>query len=108
VLTECYRYPLAANLIISKVSRALGDFTLQPFITAEPDVFEIDFEQTEAFTLIIACDGLWDVVSDEAACNLIKDIQDPEESASALRKLAFQKGSQDNISIIVLKYSGNS
>lgn len=47
------------------VARALGDFDLEPFINAEPEVFVFhpQSEKHNFKAIIIACDGLWDVVS---------------------------------------------
>jgi serine/threonine protein phosphatase PrpC len=51
------------------VSRALGDFFLNPFVTGEPQIhgpIQITPDKKTYF-LIMACDGLWDKVSDEEA-----------------------------------------
>lgn len=47
------------------VARALGDFDLEPFINAEPEVFVFhpQSEKHNFKAIVIACDGLWDVVS---------------------------------------------
>lgn len=46
------------------VSRALGDFDLEPYVNSDPDIFHFSFnEEEKRFKfLICACDGLWDVV----------------------------------------------
>ncbi|KAI4460956.1 protein phosphatase 2c [Holotrichia oblita] len=50
------------------VSRAIGDAEYKPYVTATPDVQEIPLSGGEDF-LILACDGLWDFLSeDDAAC----------------------------------------
>jgi len=46
------------------VSRALGDFDLEPFVTAEPEVIKVELDDdsdTNSF-VILACDGVWEVV----------------------------------------------
>lgn len=43
-----------------------GDADYKPHVTAIPDVKEIFLDGAEDF-LIIACDGLWDFVSEDAA-----------------------------------------
>ncbi|KAF7276137.1 hypothetical protein GWI33_010894 [Rhynchophorus ferrugineus] len=48
------------------VSRAIGDGYYKPHVTAIPDVREIPLDGGEDF-LILACDGLWDVVSEDRA-----------------------------------------
>ena len=85
------------------VSRALGDFEFKTPIesppelqkvTAVPEVFA--WEQTLADKqIVVATDGLWDVVSNDDAMTMTT----PEH----LIERATQKGSQDNITVIVLK-----
>ena len=54
------------------VARSLGDTKCHPYITTEPNVHEAQLEPDDEF-LILACDGLWDVVSDEAAVRLVRN-----------------------------------
>jgi serine/threonine protein phosphatase PrpC len=85
------------------VSRALGDFSYKPFITCEPDVFgPYCFTDDSHQFLILACDGLWDVVSDEEAVEIVLSTKNAEEAAVRLRDHAFNSQSQDNISVLVV------
>ncbi|KAH8520307.1 hypothetical protein H0E87_001681 [Populus deltoides] len=49
------------------MSRAIGDNYLKPYVSCEPEVTIMD-RTAEDDCLIIASDGLWDVVSNETAC----------------------------------------
>jgi serine/threonine protein phosphatase PrpC len=55
--------------------------------------------------LVIACDGLWDVVSDEEAISIaahfLQSTRQPEEAAKRLRNIAYGRGSTDNITVLV-------
>lgn len=56
--------------------------------------------------LVLACDGLWDVVTDEEAVDIAayvlqRDYQ-PEEAAKRLRNIAYGRGSTDNITVLVV------
>lgn len=103
------------------MSRSIGDLTITGLIR-EPEIAGIKIPG-EAF-LIMACDGLWDVVSNEAAAEIVaktfaenpalsQDTQAKAEevgnnpvavmAARALRDEAFKRGSDDNISVIVVK-----
>ena len=106
-----------------------GDSYLKPWVIAEPEVNCLR-RSKEDECLILASDGLWDVLSNEEVCNAARkrillwhkkngsaavdlpagcvdpatECVDPAAQAAAdyLLKLAIQKGSKDNISIIVV------
>ncbi len=46
------------------VSRAIGDASMSPFVSAEPFINSVELNNDAQF-LILACDGVWDVLSDE-------------------------------------------
>ena len=53
--------------------------------------------------VIIGCDGVWDVLSDQAAVDAVNaQAPDYTRGAAALRDLAFLHGSTDNISALVI------
>lgn len=104
------------------MSRSIGDGYLKPWIIPEPEVtFTPRAREDEC--LILASDGLWDVMSNEEACEVARkriliwhkrNIGMPIErgvdgvdlaaqaAADYLTMLALQKGSKDNISVIVV------
>ncbi|XP_076337196.1 uncharacterized protein LOC143239700 isoform X2 [Tachypleus tridentatus] len=87
------------------VSRALGDFEHKPYISCEPDIKTLSLEGTEDF-LVLACDGLWDKLSlyDVAALvySYVKENPDKADTvASQLVHQAKEKGSNDNITVVV-------
>jgi len=94
------------------VSRTFGDVCkneAQARVTsAEPDVTEITLEPKHDF-LILACDGVWDVVTNQAAVDFIgkqRQMGFPAETAANnLCQLAYHKGSTDNISAVVVYFS---
>mmetsp|Transcript_9490 Transcript_9490/g.14033 ORF Transcript_9490/g.14033 Transcript_9490/m.14033 type:complete len:487 (-) Transcript_9490:31-1491(-) len=91
---------------ILAITRALGDALLQPFVSPDPDTHFVQLDPKVDDFIIIACDGLWDFVSDAEAVELIKDEPDPRVAAVRLRDHSFtNKGSTDNISVIVLRLS---
>lgn len=104
------------------MSRSIGDGYLKPCIIPDPEVMFVPRVKEDDF-LILASDGLWDVMTNDEACeaarrrillwhkkngaNLSQDrgkSNDPAAQAAAeyLSKLAYQKGSKDNISVIVV------
>eukprot|EP01118_Nematostelium_gracile_P008625 TRINITY_DN2859_c0_g1_i1.p1 TRINITY_DN2859_c0_g1~~TRINITY_DN2859_c0_g1_i1.p1 ORF type:complete len:545 (-),score=137.82 TRINITY_DN2859_c0_g1_i1:107-1741(-) len=87
------------------VARALGDFQLEPFISCIPEVRgPINIQDHSNQFLILACDGLWDVVTDQEAVTLVVNVNDPEEAAITLRDYALEKGSEDNVSVVVIRF----
>ncbi|KAJ7561555.1 hypothetical protein O6H91_03G045200 [Diphasiastrum complanatum] len=85
------------------VSRAFGDRLLKKYISAIPEIQEEMIEDDMEF-LVLASDGLWDVVSNQAAVTLVQSISDPEEAARRLCEEAFRKGSADNITCVVVRF----
>lgn len=89
------------------VSRGFGDFELKPMVSCEPE-FEVRLrKEFEDEFIIIACDGLWDVFSNEdATAEVRKIIQEGETNVSLISEemveQAFLKGSTDNISAIIV------
>lgn len=52
-----------------------GDAIYKPYVTGEPDVKHIPLDGHEDF-MIIACDGLWDYVTeDDAAINVYRSVR---------------------------------
>ncbi len=52
------------------VSRAIGDVNLKPFVTCEPDFVTRKIQEQDMF-LVLASDGLWDVMSNEDVANFV-------------------------------------
>ncbi|KAK8971230.1 putative protein phosphatase 2C 6 [Platanthera guangdongensis] len=100
-----------------------SDRYLNPWIIPEPEVMMISRTKDDE-CLILASDGLWDVMSNEEVCDVARRrlllwhkkntaVSDPtrrgvgedaasQEAAEYLSKLALQRGSKDNITIIVI------
>uniref|UniRef100_A0A0E0FPM0 protein-serine/threonine phosphatase n=2 Tax=Oryza TaxID=4527 RepID=A0A0E0FPM0_ORYNI len=85
------------------MSRAFGNRFLKRFVVAEPEVQEQEIDDDLEF-LILASDGLWDVVSNEHAVAFVKAEEGPEAAARKLAEIAFARGSTDNITCIVVKF----
>lgn len=113
------------------MSRAIGDNYLKPYVNCEPEVTLTD-RTAEDDCLILASDGLWDVVSNETACGVAtmclrgkappcaaESNQSSEEEREAggggemvgkacwdasmlLMKLALARRSTDNVSVVVV------
>jgi protein phosphatase 2C family protein 2/3 len=95
-----------------EVSRALGDWHLKACMSiplcAEPDVQEVELSEEDEF-LIVACDGLWDVVSSESAVGIARrelmSSNDPDRCCRVLVTEALRRHSADNITVVVVCFS---
>eukprot|EP00298_Acanthocystis_sp_HF-20_P008299 c17596_g1_i2.p1 GENE.c17596_g1_i2~~c17596_g1_i2.p1 ORF type:complete len:386 (+),score=151.22 c17596_g1_i2:119-1276(+) len=87
------------------VSRSIGDYTLKPYVIATPDVTKTELTEQDEF-LILASDGLWDVLKSQEAIDFLHArptlLRKPEHAARALVVEAFRRGSQDNITVVVV------
>lgn len=87
------------------VSRALGDTPLHPYVSCDPEIhgpLNLEPEARNQF-VVLACDGVWDVITDEEATSIVAPISNPEEASRRLRDEAFLRGSTDNISVMVIR-----
>ncbi|KAI4324997.1 hypothetical protein MLD38_030434 [Melastoma candidum] len=98
-------------------SRSIGDQYLKPFVISDPEVRVSPRTSSDEF-LILGSDGLWDVIPNEYACWVVrkclkgrmrrKSQEGPVENRSAeaaavLTELAIARGSEDNITVIVVE-----
>lgn len=84
------------------MSRAFGNRMLKQFVVAEPEIQEQELDE-EFELLVLASDGLWDVVPNDDAVTLALSEEEPELAARKLIETAFSRGSADNITCIVVR-----
>lgn len=93
---------------ILAVSRSFGDHGMKDFVIACPHYSEVDLMDCgHCPLLILACDGVWDVLTDQEAADVLiekyKKIGGPfDDAAELLVTLAIEKGSADNVTAIVV------
>jgi len=107
------------------VSRALGDFSWSPQVIEEPTIMSVPIpaktslkgkakreeaeedeeeeDDKQHAYLILGCDGVWDVVSDEEAAAIAVKEQDPLASAVHIREHSLYMGSGDDICALVVR-----
>ncbi|XP_076344596.1 uncharacterized protein LOC143244218 [Tachypleus tridentatus] len=88
------------------VSRALGDPEHKPYVSSVPDVIAVNLDGTEDF-LILGCDGLWDRMTPSDVITSVffyikENPNDAENASSSLVHEAKDRGSNDNITAIVV------
>jgi protein phosphatase 1L len=90
------------------VTRAFGDHALKSEgVTAKPSINKHVLRPFDKF-LIIASDGVWDVLEDQDAVNFCKDEYSAKDLVVQIVKTSVDKGSKDNISCIVVKFHSAS
>jgi len=86
------------------ITRSLGDHLMKEFIIGDPYMSHHKLTEKDNF-LIVACDGLWDVIEDQQAVDFV--LEHSSLSASEISKKLLIKalldGTTDNLSIMVIK-----
>ena len=89
------------------VSRAFGDIGLKAVVTAEPEISTYAMKGGENF-LLLACDGLWDVMSpfdvEEYTDNYVTRKGSTEGITMELTREARRRGSTDNVTLLFVKF----
>ncbi|GLV43327.1 alphabet [Carabus blaptoides fortunei] len=101
------------------VSRALGDYEYknvvgrgqcEQLVSPEPEIFARERDDQSDEFLVLACDGIWDVMSNEDLCQYIhsrlKLTDDLELVTSQVVDTCLYKGSRDNMSIVLVVFPG--
>eukprot|EP00658_Telonema_sp_P-2_P039482 TRINITY_DN28243_c0_g1_i1.p1 TRINITY_DN28243_c0_g1~~TRINITY_DN28243_c0_g1_i1.p1 ORF type:complete len:249 (-),score=44.82 TRINITY_DN28243_c0_g1_i1:532-1278(-) len=104
------------------VSRALGDFRFKPTgmaatetpVSPEAEVTVVDRQTTDDF-VVLACDGIWDVMSSEMVGEFLStnlETTTPEHCCEQLIQECLARGSRDNMSVLLVllasKYGAQS
>jgi len=88
----------------SAVSRAFGARSLKQCVLADPEIQEYDIEEGDEF-LVLATAGLWNVMLMQEAVSMVESLVDPEEAAMRLTDEAYRRGSADNITCVIIRFS---
>lgn len=87
------------------VTRALGDLNLKrEGVINTPYFRKVNITPKDKF-IIIASDGLWDVIDDQKTYELVKGIKSSEEISKTLVNYALKNATRDNVSVLVLKFN---
>jgi protein phosphatase 1B len=100
------------------VSRAVGDFCYKEVthlpaakqkVSVEPEI-KIEARQPGDEFLILACDGIWDVMSNEVAVAFVKEQLAMECDIGLVCENMIMEclgmGSRDNMSVIIITFAG--
>lgn len=125
--------PARVNGVLG-ISRALGDRDLNKCISAEPAIVSVPLDPRHHRLLILACDGIWDVLTSQQALTLVGKYLEEQKAilhtvaeraianettterghtilalaARALIDAAYERGSHDNLSALVILFDWNN
>ena len=86
------------------LSRSLGDLYVKKYgVINLPDISTNTIDYNIKY-VIIASDGIWDVVDEKTVLNMSKMKKNADDFCKDLVKLAIEKESKDNISCIVISF----
>lgn len=98
------------------VSRSFGDSkfktpkTAQNFVSCEPAIRVVDIRPDHTF-MILACDGLWDVMNHTQAAQFAKaqiaEGKSAKAVAHALVSEALRRKTEDNVTVVVVLFNRN-
>lgn len=83
------------------VSRAIGDRMLKKYVTAEPEFVTAEVTPDDTY-MVIASDGLWDVIDNDEVGRLCSKIKNSSLAAEYLANEAYKRDSADNICVLVV------
>lgn len=101
------------------VSRALGDFEYkcvegrgpcEQLVSPEPEIYVRERCMEKDEFVVLACDGIWDVMSNEDLKEFIhsrlKVTSDLVKISNEVLDMCLSKGSRDNMSIVIVTFPG--
>ena len=86
------------------LTRSLGDLYVKKYgVTNLPDISVNKIDYNIRY-VVIASDGIWDVVDEKTVLSMSKSRKNAEEFCKDLVKLAIEKETKDNVSCIVISF----
>eukprot|EP00475_Leptophrys_vorax_P035618 TRINITY_DN5891_c0_g1_i2.p1 TRINITY_DN5891_c0_g1~~TRINITY_DN5891_c0_g1_i2.p1 ORF type:complete len:464 (-),score=121.07 TRINITY_DN5891_c0_g1_i2:53-1444(-) len=98
------------------VSRALGDHMLKPYVSCDPHITTTRLKTSDLF-MIVACDGLWDVCTDQEAVDLVlqgtlrmnvKPKKELKERRSAAQGSSSRRSNKQGVASVNDIFGGNT
>lgn len=83
----------------NRINRCLGSRQLSWF---DDYIFSASISLDKVDRLLLCSDGLYEVVSSEMMIHILKSEETPEAAAKTLVEKAYNEGSTDNISVIII------
>lgn len=95
-------YRVNGNLALS---RAIGDRSERPHVTAEPEIIAIPVTDEDEF-IVLATDGLWDVFESGEAVDLVRSLIEQglprDRVANWIVEESIRRGTYDNVTVVII------
>jgi len=86
------------------LSRSFGDWAIKSYgVIVDPHVTKIELSDDDLF-LIIASDGVWDVIKDEECMQFYRNSKNTLDLCKNIVAESLKRGSQDNISCFAVSF----
>lgn len=92
---------------ILAVSKTMGDNYVFG-VGHDPEINEFVIDDEKDRFLVIACDGVFDVLSNDEVARIVMNCESPNEAAFKIRNVSFGVRSLDNITVIVVNLMNNN
>ncbi|VDD83905.1 unnamed protein product [Mesocestoides corti] len=105
------------SLAVSRFALSLGDYSYktvrglgptQQLISPEPEITVIDRQKDRDQLIVLACDGVWDVMSNEDLCQVVGErmrcVDDLSRVCDEVIDYCLYRGSSDNMSIVLVAF----
>jgi len=83
------------------VTRSLGNVQMKQYVISTPYTTETKLTEEDKF-FIIACDGVWDVMTDQEALDIVKGETDPTKMSEMILLESLNRSTTDNITVMVV------
>lgn len=80
------------------LSRSIGDGCVSDIISCEAYMKETEYNHDQS--LIIACDGVWDVLDDQEAAQIFRSAGNAADASKMIKQAAIDKMTTDNVIVI--------
>jgi len=95
------------------LSRAVGDRFAKPVVSSEPEIMTFPLQDRADEFVVLASDGLWDVMSSQDVVDYVQEVLESkdeiyskvdkrESMARIIANEALERGSADNVCVLVL------
>jgi len=90
---------------VLSMTRAIGQYPFKDYVISTPEIKDVHFLEEERKFLVVGSDGLWDFVSPQNVCSIVKCAESMQHAADTLVAAALNSRSSDNVTAIVINLS---